>query len=64
MFVQYVNLTVADSEFVGNIADAFGAAIVQISSGFMDVQNTMFDSNSAGQGGGAIAVATASPTDR
>lgn len=37
---------------------------MQLSVGSMDAKDTLFDSNTAGQGGGAFAVATTSRTDR
>lgn len=64
MVAQEATLTITDSEFRGNFADRFGAGIMQLSVGSMDVQNTLFNSNTAGHGGGAIAVATASRVDR
>lgn len=64
MLVQLSQLTVVDSTFVGNVADQFGGALVQLSVGTMDIRDTVFDANVAGEGGGAVAVATASDSDR
>lgn len=64
VLVQWANLTITDTVFLGNTAFEFGGGIVQLDAGFMDVQNTTFDSNTATVGGGAVAVATSSGTDR
>ncbi|CAM9347803.1 unnamed protein product, partial [Scytosiphon promiscuus] len=58
LWVQSGNLTVTGSEFVGNIANQFGGGVMLISADFMVVQNSMFEYNSAGNGGGAVAVGT------
>lgn len=58
------NLTLKDTEFFGNFANEFGGAIVQLDAGYLDVQNTTFDSNTAIFGGGAVAIASVSEADR
>lgn len=64
LLVQRANLTITGSEFRGNNADEFGGGILQLDAGFMNAQNTTFEYNSAGVGGGAIGIATASDADR
>lgn len=64
MIVQESTLVVADSQFVGNVADQFGGGLVQLGIGSMDIQNTTFYYNTAGEGGGALAIASAARTDR
>lgn len=64
MVVQESILTVADSQFLGNVADEFGGGLVQLGTGSMDIQNTTFYYNTAGGGGGALAVASEARTDR
>ncbi|CAM9866176.1 unnamed protein product, partial [Pylaiella littoralis] len=64
LLVQMANLTLKDTEFFGNFANEFGGAIVQLDAGYLDVQNTTFDSNTAIFGGGAVAIASVSDADR
>lgn len=64
LFVHSGNLTVAESEFLGNIANQFGGGVGLISAGFLDVQSTTFEYNSAGSGGGAIAIGSESSVHR
>lgn len=64
LLVQWANLTITDSEFLGNNAYFFGGGLVQLDAGFMNIRNTRFEYNNADQGGGAMAIATASDADR
>lgn len=64
LFAVMANLTITESEFIGNNAGQFGGAIVQTDDGFTNIQNTKFEYNNAGVGGGAIGIATDSDADR
>lgn len=64
LVAQEATLNVAQSEFLGNFADQFGGGIVQVATGSMRIESTTFDSNTAGEGGGALAIAMASKSDR
>lgn len=64
LLVQWANLTITDSAFLGNNADQFGGGILQLDAGFMNVRNTSFEYNNAFEGGGAMGIATASDADR
>lgn len=62
--VRLANLTITDSEFIGNNAGQVGGAIAQTGAGFTNIQNTNFEYNNAEAEGGAIGIATVSDTDR
>lgn len=64
LLVQWANLTLVDTEFFGNFADEYGGAIVQLDAGLLNAHNTTFDFNTANYAGGALAIASASGTDR
>ncbi|CAM9276212.1 unnamed protein product, partial [Discosporangium mesarthrocarpum] len=62
--VQQGQLKVKNSEFIGNDAKEYGGALVQTLAGTMDIEQTIFQENVAGLGGGAVAVATYAASDR
>lgn len=64
MVIQESTLAIVDSQFIGNVAYQYGGGLVQLGTGSMDVQSTTFSYNTAGEGGGAVAVASVATVDR
>lgn len=56
--------TIIDGIFDQNVASSYGGGLVQVYAGSLDVASTLFRSNTALQGGGAITAATTSRSDR
>lgn len=53
-----------DSHLSANMADQQGGGVIHTGGDSLDVDDSVFESNAAGRGGGALAIASTSKGDR